>query len=81
MNSRKPGDTEKIIRTLPFTQPYLGLTTRRGCMARIASREVFEAEELLEEVESWSAQEIEELPKFYQEKARELQRLTQQGDE
>jgi len=46
----------------------------------IASGEVFEAEELLEEVGSWSEEEIEELPRFYREKAREYQEwLTQQG--
>jgi len=50
-------------------------------MGRIASREVFEAEELLREVQSWSEEELEELPKFYLEKARELRSLTQQGDE
>lgn len=40
-------------------------------MNRIASSEMFEAEELLEEVRSWSEEEIEELPKLYREKARE----------
>jgi len=48
-------------------------------MSRIASSEVFEAEELLEEVDSWSDEEIEELPKFYREKARELRGLTNSG--
>ena len=47
---------------------------------RVASSEVFEAEELLEEVESWSDEEIEELPRFYREKAREYRRLTQPGE-
>jgi len=47
---------------------------------RIASSEVFEAEELLEELESWSEEDIEELPRLYREKAREYRRLTQQGD-
>ncbi|MXR52397.1 hypothetical protein GRX03_12380 [Halovenus sp. WSH3] len=37
----------------------------------IKSSEFKEAEELLEEVESWSEEEVEELPKFYREKARE----------
>ena len=49
-------------------------------MSRIASSEVFEAEELLEEVKSWSEEEVEKLPKLYQEKAREFRRLTHQGD-
>ena len=50
-------------------------------MGRISSSEVFEAEELLEKVSSWSEEEIEELPKFYREKAREFQRvLTNSGE-
>lgn len=44
-------------------------------MGRIAASEVFEAEELLEEVESWSEEELRELPKLYREKAREFRRL------
>jgi len=48
---------------------------------RVASSEVFEAEELLEEVESWSDEEIEELPHLYRKKAREYRRLTQQGEQ
>lgn len=44
-------------------------------MSRVASSEVFEAEELLEEVESWSEEELSELPKLYREKAREFRRL------
>jgi hypothetical protein len=47
---------------------------------RVASSEVFEAEELLEEVESWSDEEIKELPRLYREKAREYRRLTQPGE-
>jgi hypothetical protein len=50
-------------------------------MSRVASSEVFEAEELLEKVESWSEEEIEELPKLYREKAKEFRRLKQQGME
>jgi hypothetical protein len=49
-------------------------------MGRVASSEVFEAEELLEEVESWSEEEIEELPKLYREKAREFRGLTNSGE-
>jgi len=44
------------------------------------SSEVFEAEKLLEEVESWSDEEIEELPKFYREKAREFKSLSNSGE-
>ncbi|WP_258560458.1 hypothetical protein [Halorhabdus salina] len=40
-----------------------------------------EAEELLEEVESWTEEEVEELPKLYREKAREYRGLLQQGEE
>ena len=48
---------------------------------RVASSEVFEAEELLEELGSWSDEEIEELPRLYREKAREYRsEYTQQGD-
>ena len=43
--------------------------------------EVSEAEDLLEEIDSWSEEEIEELPRFYREKAREYQGLLQQGEE
>jgi len=46
-----------------------------------AYSEILEAEELLEAVDSWSEEEIEELPKLYREKAREFQRvLTNSGD-
>jgi len=48
---------------------------------RIASSEVFEAEELLAEVESWSEEEVEELPKLYRQKAREFRRLPHSGEE
>ena len=47
---------------------------------RVASSEVFEAEELLEEVRSWSEEKIEELPRLYREKAKEYRRLTQPGE-
>ena len=51
-----------------------------GVMARIRSRELYEAEELLEEVAAWSDDEVEALPRFYREKAREYQRLPNVGD-
>jgi hypothetical protein len=40
-----------------------------------------EAEELLEEVGSWSEEEVDELPKFYREKAREFRGLVNSGEE
>jgi hypothetical protein len=39
-----------------------------------------EAEQLLQELGSWSEEEIDELPKFYREKARELRGLRNDGD-
>ena len=50
-------------------------------MSHVQPNEVFEAEELLAEIASWSDDEVEELPKFYREKAREYRRLTNSGEE
>jgi hypothetical protein len=50
-------------------------------MARIRSDELLEAEELLEEVASWSEDEIEQLPLLYHEKAREYRRLVNSGED
>ena len=50
-------------------------------MSRIATSEVFEAEQLLKQVDSWSGEEIESLPKLYRKKAREYQGLTQDSQE
>ena len=50
-------------------------------MGRVASSEVFEAEELLEKVESWSEEEVEELPKLYRDKAGKYRSLRNQGIE
>jgi hypothetical protein len=50
-------------------------------MGRVLSRDCFEAEELLERVQSWSEEEVEALPGLYREKAREYRRLLQQGEE
>lgn len=44
-------------------------------MARIGSKRLYEAEELLEEVLSWSEEEIDSLPKFYREVAKRYRRL------
>lgn len=49
-------------------------------MARIRSKEMYEAEELLAEVASWSDEEINTLPKFYRETAREYRRLANDGE-
>jgi hypothetical protein len=41
-------------------------------MGRVLPRELAEAEELLSEIKSWTDDEVESLPRFYREKAREL---------
>ena len=50
-------------------------------MSRVLPRDLHEAEQLLQELRSWTDEEIEELPKFYSEKAREYRRLTNIGEE
>jgi hypothetical protein len=50
-------------------------------MVRIASRHVFEAEELLEEVQSWTEEEISALPKFYREKTRQYRCQAKAGED
>jgi len=45
------------------------------------SRHLNEAEELLQEVESWSEEEVEALPRFYKRKAREYRGLLNTGQE
>jgi hypothetical protein len=49
-------------------------------MTRIASRELYELEELLEEIESWSDEEVDQLPKFYREKAERYRELANKGE-
>lgn len=49
-------------------------------MARIVSKHLAEAEELLEEVVSWTEKEVERLPTFYREKAREYRKLANHGE-
>lgn len=49
-------------------------------MVRIGSKELYEAEELLAELASWSEEEIEQLPRFYREKAHEYRRLANSGE-
>lgn len=51
-----------------------------GVMTRIQSKELYEADELVDEVAAWSDDEIAALPKFYREKAREYQRLANGGE-
>ncbi|MCX2819489.1 hypothetical protein EGH25_09020 [Haladaptatus sp. F3-133] len=48
---------------------------------RLLTRELNEAEQLLEELESWSEEEIEELPRFYSEKAKELRETVRESGE
>ena len=50
-------------------------------MGRVLTRELAEAEELLDELKSWSEADIEELPKLYREKAWEYRQLLNSGDE
>lgn len=45
------------------------------------AEELHEAEQLLQEIGSWSEEDIEELPLFYRRKAREFQGLLQPGEE
>jgi hypothetical protein len=49
-------------------------------MTRIASRELYELEELLEEIQSWSDEEVDQLPKFYREKAERYRELANEGE-
>jgi hypothetical protein len=49
-------------------------------MSPIAPREVFEAEDLLEEVQSWSQEELDALPNLYREKAKRYRQLGNRGD-
>jgi len=50
-------------------------------MSRVQPSEVFEAEDLLAEIASWSDNEIEELPKFCRLKAKEYRRLMNSSEE
>ena len=49
-------------------------------MGRVLTRDLAEAEELLSEVQSWSEEEVESLPRLYREKAKEYRRLKNSGD-
>ena len=48
-------------------------------MRRVLPKRLAEAEELLEEIGSWSEEEIEELPELYRDRAREFRRLANSG--
>lgn len=60
-------------------EKYLSPTS--NLMRRRLSEELLEAEELLEKLESWSDEEIEELPELYQRKAREYRGLLNHGED
>jgi len=49
-------------------------------MSHVSSEKLAEAENLLDEVDSWSEEEIERLPKLYRKKASEYRRLNHSGD-
>lgn len=48
-------------------------------MGRIRSHELAEAEALLAEVAAWTTDDIDALPRLYQEKAREYRQLAKAG--
>ena len=48
-------------------------------MTRVRSKTLHEAEKLLAEVATWSDDEIDTLPRLYQERAREYRRLLKSG--
>jgi len=50
-------------------------------MCQVLTRELTEAEKLLEKVQSWSEEEVERLPELYRKKAREYQSLENLGDQ
>ena len=49
-------------------------------MESVLPRELYEAEQLLQELCSWTEEEVEELPRLYREKAKEYRRLTNSGE-
>jgi len=46
-------------------------------MTQVLSRRLYEAEGLLKEIDSWTEEDVEELPKLYRKKAREYRRPLQ----
>lgn len=65
------------IRCLP---EVIYVEGRIGCMGRAISKHLAVAEELLEEVRSWSQEEVEALPRFYREAAERYRRLAKDGE-
>lgn len=59
---------------------HLSCSLEDNGMSPIAPREVFEAEDLLEEVQSWSEDELDALPRLYRKKAQRYRRLGNRGD-
>lgn len=55
-------------------------TLHTHMMSRVLPHDLHEAEQLLRELRSWTEEEVEELPKFYREKAKEYRRLTNSGE-
>ena len=49
-------------------------------MPRAETELRYEAEQLLEEVLSWSEEEVERLPKWYREEAKRYRRLAKDGE-
>jgi len=49
-------------------------------MSRLIPADVKEAEQLLERVQSWSDEEVDQLPKFYREKAERYRELANKGE-
>ncbi|MFC5133731.1 MULTISPECIES: hypothetical protein [Haloferacaceae] len=49
-------------------------------MSRLIPKDVEEAQQLLEHIQSWSDEEVEQLPKFYREKAERYRELANKGE-
>lgn len=49
-------------------------------MVRVQTREIYEAKELLAEIDSWFGEEMASFPRFYREKAQEYRRLANGGE-
>jgi len=49
-------------------------------MSRLIPKDVAEAQQLLEHIRSWSDEEVEQLPKFYREKAERYRELANKGE-
>jgi len=49
-------------------------------MSRLLPKDLEEAQDLLKQVQSWSDEEVDHLPKFYREKAERYRELTNRGE-